>query len=147
AVQGILPRRYARGDESPGDAPDVEQWWRQVAEEGSATLQCCLAEFYQFGHGVRQDEAEALRWYQQAATSGDLVALKRAAWLQATSANPRLRDGSSAVRFAEQAAAATKQHDPSILDTLAAAYAEAGQFEKAVRTQKEAVALSKREDE
>ena len=52
-----------------------------------------------------------------------------------------VRDGPRAVGFAEKAAAATNRKDPNILDTLAAAYAEAGQFTNAVTVQKEAIAL------
>jgi hypothetical protein len=45
------------------------------------------------------------------------------------------------VAFAEKAVAATDHKNPADLDTLAAAYAEAGQFEKAVPTEQEAIAL------
>jgi hypothetical protein len=63
------------------------------------------------------------------------------AWLLSTSRYPEVRDGRIAVAFAEKAAAATTRKDPAILDTLAAAYAEDGQFDKAVSTQKEAMAM------
>ena len=49
--------------------------------------------------------------------------------------------------FAEKAVAATNRKTPADLDTLAAAYAEAGQFEKAVSTQQEAIALLQTEAE
>jgi uncharacterized protein HemY len=45
------------------------------------------------------------------------------------------------VTFAEKAVARTGRQDPNYLDTLAAAYAEAGEFEKAVDVQNEAIAL------
>jgi Flp pilus assembly protein TadD len=45
------------------------------------------------------------------------------------------------VRFAQLARAATRGRDDSALDTLAAALAEAGSFEEAVRTIDEALAL------
>jgi serine/threonine-protein kinase len=43
--------------------------------------------------------------------------------------------------LAEKAVAATDRKNPAQLDTLAAAYAEAGQFENAVSTEQEAIAL------
>ena len=43
--------------------------------------------------------------------------------------------------YAEKAVAATNRKDHAILDTLAAAYAEAGQFTNAISTQKEAIGL------
>jgi Flp pilus assembly protein TadD len=52
-----------------------------------------------------------------------------------------MRDGRSAVGFAEKAVAKTERKNWSFVDTLAAAYAEAGQFAKAVRIAKEALAL------
>jgi Flp pilus assembly protein TadD len=51
------------------------------------------------------------------------------------------------VVFAEKAVAATNRKDPAALDNLAAAFAEAGQFEKAVSTEKEAIALLRTEAE
>src|SRR5204862_8325986 len=147
AIQGIVPWRYASGDDTGGDALELEQWWRQVASQGNAGLQSCVGEFYHFGHGVTQDDVEAIKWYRQAAAQGDLVALKRSAWLHATCPNPSVRNGTNAVEFAQKAAAVTRQKDASVLDTLAAAYAEIGQFDKAVRTEKQAISLSTREDE
>jgi uncharacterized protein len=146
-LRGIAPWRYAIGDETSGDAEAVEQWWRDVATLANATLQCCLAESYHFGHGVAQDEAEAARWYRRAATGGDLVALRRVTWLLSTCPNPKVRDGVSAVEFGEKAAAATDHRDASILDVLAAAYAETDQFDHAVRVEKQALTLASREDE
>ena len=68
-------------------------------------------------------------------------------WTLATSVNSAIRDGSNAVVFAEKAVAATSRKIPASLDTLAAAYAEAGQFEKAIATQQEAIALLQTEAE
>lgn len=146
-IQGIQPRRYLQGDGAVGDAVELESWWRDVAQRGNARIQCSLAEFYHYGRGVRQDEAEALRWYRKAASGGDKVALKAAAWLLATSDDPKVRDGKAAVIFAEKADDATGHKDPLLLDTLAAAYAEAGQFEKAVNAEKSAIAASKVDSE
>jgi hypothetical protein len=147
AVQGIVPWRYAPGDDTGGDAVEIESWWREVAKQGNGSLQSCVGEFYHFGHGVAQDDAEAIKWYRLAAAQGDLIALKRAAWLQATCPNPSVRNGTNAVEFAQKALAASKLKDAGVLDTLAAAYAEAGQFEKAVSTEKQAISLASRENE
>jgi tetratricopeptide (TPR) repeat protein len=63
------------------------------------------------------------------------------AWISATSTREDLRSGRAAVALAERAAIATDRRDPAILDTLAAAWAEAGRFEEAVRVQREALGL------
>jgi tetratricopeptide (TPR) repeat protein len=56
------------------------------------------------------------------------------AWLLATSRDPRIRDTAEAVRLAEEACRASGFREPTFLNTLAAAYAEAGRFEEAIQT-------------
>jgi len=68
--------------------------------------------------------------------------LRRAAWLLATARDPSLRNGAEAVALAERAARLTANPDPSILDGLAAAYAEAGRFTDAVDTANRAQRLA-----
>ena len=58
-----------------------------------------------------------------------------------------IRNGTNAVRLAEEAVAATSRTNANFLDTLAAAYAETHQFGKAVNTQNEAIALLQNEDQ
>jgi tetratricopeptide (TPR) repeat protein len=60
----------------------------------------------------------------------------------ATCPDAELRDGPAAVRLAERAAAQTGFQHPAILATLAAAYAEAGTFDKAVDAAKRALRLA-----
>ncbi len=55
------------------------------------------------------------------------------AWLLATSPSARLRDGAEALRRATIALDAAAGRKPSVLDTLAAAHAELGQFDQARR--------------
>jgi tetratricopeptide (TPR) repeat protein len=57
------------------------------------------------------------------------------------------RDAKQAIAYAQRAAELTKYEDPAILDTLAAAYAAAGQFEKAVKTVEKALGLTAGKDE
>jgi len=73
-----------------------------------------------------------------------LPASRGLAWLLATHPNSQIRDASEAVRLAEQARAMTRDGDPSVLDTLAAAYASAGQYCKAVETAQKALAVATR---
>jgi tetratricopeptide (TPR) repeat protein len=56
------------------------------------------------------------------------------AWTLATFPNASIRNGQRAVQLAEQACQRTQYQIPQLLDTLAAAYAESGQFLKAIQT-------------
>jgi tetratricopeptide (TPR) repeat protein len=61
------------------------------------------------------------------------------AWLLATCPDEKVRDGKRAVEYATIACERTDWKDASCLGTLAAGYAEAGQFEEAVRYQTSAL--------
>ncbi len=60
-----------------------------------------------------------------------LTALSGAAWLLATSLDANTRNGAEAVKLAESADEISSGKNPEVLDTLAAAYAESGDFVKA----------------
>jgi Flp pilus assembly protein TadD len=68
--------------------------------------------------------------------------LDNLAWLLATASPASLRNGAEAVEFAERAARGNGGKDPSVLNTLSAAYAEAGRFEEAVSTAQQALRLA-----
>jgi len=87
---------------------------------------------------------EALAAYRRvlALDPDSLLATNNLAWFLATCPDARWRDGPAAVELAERAAAATGHEDPSILDTLSAACARAGDFDAASRWQARAVELA-----
>ncbi len=71
-----------------------------------------------------------------------LVAHLSLAWVLATSPEASLRDGGRAVQLAREAEQLSMgEESPQVLDTLAAAYAEAGQFDAAVETARRALDL------
>jgi tetratricopeptide (TPR) repeat protein len=73
-----------------------------------------------------------------------LPAASRLAWLLATVPDDQLRNGARALQLAEHANQASQFRNPEHLDALAAAYAETGQFERAVETCDKAVELARR---
>ncbi len=74
---------------------------------------------------------------------GNLYCLNNLAWILATSPQPRARDASRAVQLAEEAARLSGNTNPSILETLAAAYGEAGRFSNAVATASRGLELAR----
>lgn len=72
---------------------------------------------------------------------GDAGLYNNLAWLLATCPDDEYRDGARAIELAEKALNIVE--DCTQLDTLAAAYAEAGRFEDAVTTQERAIKLLK----
>jgi tetratricopeptide (TPR) repeat protein len=59
--------------------------------------------------------------------------LNALAWMYATSPAAGIRNGAEAVRLANRACQITKRQNTEMLDTLAAAYAETGRFDDAIK--------------
>jgi tetratricopeptide (TPR) repeat protein len=90
------------------------------------------------------DYASASRHYERALQlePHNAECLNAVAWLQAVCPDGALRNGSHAIELALEACQLTQWRESRFVDTLAAAYAETGQFEKAVKMQQKAVDLA-----
>ena len=86
-----------------------------------------------------QDYTLSINWYTQAAEQGYARAQNNLAWLLATCPQDELRNGQEAVVQAQKACELTEWNSAGYIDTLAAAYAEAGVFDDAVENQLEAL--------
>jgi protein O-mannosyl-transferase len=88
--------------------------------------------------------AEAIRFYQAAlkAQPDQESALNNLAWLLATCSDAALRNGPEAVRLATRACQLTSYTQPLLIGTLAAAQAEAGDFQAAIASAERAAALA-----
>jgi tetratricopeptide (TPR) repeat protein len=69
-------------------------------------------------------------------------AMSNLAWVLATSPDDSVRDGAKAVQLASEALRISGRRIPILFRTLAAAYAETGEFSKAIETAQEAVDLA-----
>ena len=76
----------------------------QAAERGDAAAQTNLGWMYEGGRGVRQDDAEAVRWYRQAAAQGHAKAQTNLGVMYAEGRGVR-QDDAEAVKWYRQAAA------------------------------------------
>ncbi len=72
----------------------------------------------------------------------NLEALNNLAWIRASSVIDEFRNGMEAVKLAERANKLTHGKDPAVLDTLSAAYAEVGNFRRAIDTAQKARKLA-----
>ncbi len=96
-----------------------------------------LGKIYYSGKVIDQDYGEALLWLKKAADQEDAEAQNLYAWMLATCPQTEIRNGAEAVVYAKKAVA--QNENAVILDTLAAAYAESGDFRRAVNTQKKVI--------
>ena len=87
---------------------------------------------------------EAIAHYQAAITAqpANPSYLNNLAWVLATSPEARIRNGTQAVALAQQAEQLSGGRNPTILGTLAAAYAEVGQWTQAIATAQRALELA-----
>jgi Flp pilus assembly protein TadD len=88
---------------------------------------------------------EAIQHYNKALELApkSIPTLTNLAWLLATSQDPSLRDGLKAVELAKQADGLVGGTNALVLRTLAAAYAENGEFANAITTARSAMELAR----
>jgi hypothetical protein len=85
----------------------------------------------------------AEEWSIAAALDPDYPdALNNLAWVLATNKDAQKRDGRKAIILAQKACRLTDYKDAAKLDTLAAAYAEVGEFDKAVAAIQEGIQIA-----
>ena len=89
--------------------------------------------------------AEAIQHYEKAleVSPSSISTLTNLAWLLATSQDASVRNGPRAVELAAQADRMVGGTNALVLRTLAAAYAENGEFPKAIRTARSAMQLAR----
>jgi tetratricopeptide (TPR) repeat protein len=101
---------------------------------------------YNLGNALLQKDKvdEAIAHYQKALQIKPAYAAtqNKLAWILATCPKASLRNGDQAVELAQKANALTGGENPTILHTLAAAFAEAGRFSEGVETAQRALRLA-----
>ncbi|MEM7234204.1 MAG: hypothetical protein AAF517_18645, partial [Planctomycetota bacterium] len=98
-------------------------------------------------HQEHREYREAIRDFEAAiADSDDAVHLNALAWLLCTCPEDSIRNGERAVELATRACELSEWKLDAILDTLGAAYAEAGDFDNAVKWARAAIDLAEMPD-
>jgi tetratricopeptide (TPR) repeat protein len=116
----------------PLEGAERDKAWKDVPPALVARAHSYIKE-QQFDNAIA-DYQEAIRLAPDL-----LTAYNGIAWLLATCKKDSVRDGMKAVEYATKACELTKWKEAFYKDTLAAAYAENGQFDLAVKHQTEAL--------
>ncbi len=138
-----LGHMYEFGEGVAADAQAALAWYEKGAAADDPDALNRLVAFHLRREG-NEARLEALRWSRKAAKLGSAQAHNDYAWLLATSKFEGLRNGTLALDQASKAVELEPR--ASFLDTLAAAYAELGDFELAITTQRQAIASITDED-
>lgn len=103
------------------------------------TRYSCLTRLHRFGDALR-----ALEIDMKTNPSNTAECLNNMAWVRATCPDAKFRDGKLAVIQATRACELDRWKHATMIDTLAAASAEVGDFERAVNDQRRVLALAGR---
>jgi hypothetical protein len=141
----MLGREYLRGANVKHDPAAAVQWFRRSADAGNVLASLWLSELHFKGFGVTRDSARGEKLLGEALTRASMQEKNQFAWDLSVNEDERLRDGTLAVRVLEPALSAVAEKVTAHVDTLAAAYAEVRQFDRAVVTQQSAIDRAKRE--
>lgn len=127
-----------------GRVEEARTEWRKIVEANPRLIESRMALVeLAFGDGDTRQAQTLLREGLRATPQSPLLA-NALAWSLATCTDPALRHGREAVQYATQACEATKYQQVEFVDTLAAAYAEAGDFRNAAEMQKRAIAAAEK---
>ncbi len=132
----------------PGDPAIRDTLQRVLAAQKKQNLDTADAA-YRTGLKMQMEGnfSGAIRQYEQTLQNDPdyYEARNNLAWLLATCPEARLRDGKRAVELAERVARKTGRENAVVLDTLAAAYAEAGRYPEATETARQSEQIQARQ--
>jgi TPR repeat protein len=137
----LSPFENAQAAAARGDYVAAANLYRRAADQGNLFALENLAWFYAQGKGVDKDYRQAAIYYERAALQNTPRSLNALAWFLATCKDDSIRNGAEAVRHATKACELTYWQEWKYIDTLAAAWAECGDFKRAVEYEQQALEI------
>lgn len=139
--RGLIREKGLHGDANPEQA---FQFYSAAAERGVVEAVVKTGMMYMSGLGVKADTKEGAKYIRALGNLDSASALNAAAWMLATDENDSLRSGKLAGTLIHQAISKADER-ADLLDTQAAAYAESGNFRKAVKSERKALKMLREE--
>jgi membrane associated rhomboid family serine protease len=118
---------------------DVVADFLASAKEAKTGEPAAQYRYGQFLAATKEGKEEAASWFRQSAEQGYVPAMNDLAWMLATDQDDSVRNAAEAIEWARRACEKDGWALAAYIDTLAAAYAEADQWEDAVATQRMAI--------
>ena len=141
-IQEYLGEIFHYGHYGDKDFEKAIFWYKKSAANNYASAMDYVGLFYSGGlGGLKQDCGKAKLWYEKANNAGYTQSKANIVWILATCPDKKYRDGAKAISMALEIISSKKEVTAGDLDNLAAAYAEQDNFEMAIKTQLEAIAL------
>ena len=139
AATGIAQAQYRLAlIHQANNTPRAIELLAGAADQDHAGANRLLGEYYLAGDAVPRNIDTAIRYFQRAMSAGSVQARNNLAWVLSTATASEFRDGERALALIRPIA--LLYGDWQYLDTLAAAYAESGDFANALTTQETAIA-------
>jgi len=154
-AQHSLGFKYEKGEGVDQDYEQAIYWYQRAIESDRSRSKS----YYNLGrlYGLQGQYDNAIENLNKAIENNPRYAraYNEKAWILATCPNEKYRDGDKAIELAKKAVELSLTYpDQDILsltaptmDTLAAAYAEAGRYEDAITTQEKAISVLRKENE
>lgn len=138
-----LMGEYYQSPQSPNRSiKQAAYWYNKAAKNGNADAALSLGQLYSAGLLNEEKKCElAVYWYEKAtAKYNNPIAWANIAWQLVTCDDPTFRDAKRALHIMKEYGDYTNNVAGTI-DTMAAIYAELGQFKKAISLQETAIFL------
>jgi TPR repeat protein len=132
---------YLSNDAQYRELSAAAQWMRTAANADNVLARLWLSQMYHRGLGVPRDAIKARELLEHTLVLAEPELKSQFAWDLAVNPDAALRDGPLAVRVMRAMVVASTAPNASHLDTLAAAHAEAGEFDQAIRAEQHALAV------